>query len=67
MRQGKRLWSTQQTAAFLGLPTSTLYQLNSKGTGPRYFTVGRYCRYDPDDVTAWLNARASTPTAQVPA
>ena len=67
MRHTKRLWTTQKTAAFLELPTSTLYQLNSKGTGPRYFTVGRYCRYDPDDVIAWLNARASTPTTQVSA
>ena len=67
MRQNKRLWTLQRTAMYLELPTSTLYQMNSHGTGPRYFRVGRHCRYDPDDVAAWLDARASEPAARVPA
>ncbi len=54
-----RLWSTQETAEFLGLPRSTLHQLNYKGTGPRSYKVGRHRRYDPADVQAWLESRAS--------
>ncbi len=54
-----RLWSTRETAEFLGLPQSTLHQLTYKGTGPRSYKVGRHRRYDPSDVQAWLEARAS--------
>jgi predicted DNA-binding transcriptional regulator AlpA len=55
----ERLWSVQETARFLGLPVATLYQRNHKKTGPRSYKVGRYRRYDPGDVMAWLEARAS--------
>ncbi|HVA60197.1 MAG TPA: helix-turn-helix domain-containing protein [Mycobacteriales bacterium] len=48
------LWTHQETAAFLRIPDATLHQLNYKGTGPRSFKVGRYRRYDPLDVAAWL-------------
>ena len=54
-----RLWSVQETARFLDLPVATLYQMNHKKTGPRSYRVGRHRRYDPADVKAWLEARAS--------
>ena len=54
-----RMWSHQETADFLQLPASTLHQMNSKGSGPRSFRVGRYRRYDPRDVESWLATRAS--------
>jgi excisionase family DNA binding protein len=57
----ERLWSIRETAEFLGLPETTLYQLNSKGTGPRSYKVGKHRRYDPADVAAWLETRASRP------
>ncbi|HVU75160.1 MAG TPA: helix-turn-helix domain-containing protein [Mycobacteriales bacterium] len=53
------LWTHEETAAYLRLPPATLHQLNYKGTGPRSFKVGRYRRYDPADVAAWLASRAS--------
>ena len=53
------LWTHEETAAYLRLPPATLHQLNYKGTGPRSFKVGRYRRYDPADVAAWLATRAS--------
>jgi predicted DNA-binding transcriptional regulator AlpA len=56
----ERLWSHQETADFLQLPAATLHQMNSKGTGPRSYRLGRYRRYDPRDVEAWLEKRAST-------
>ena len=54
-----RLWTHEETAAFLGLSQATLHDLNYKRTGPRSFKVGRYRRYDPRDVAAWLGERAS--------
>ncbi len=54
-----RLWSLQELAEFLGLPTQSIYQMNWKGTGPRSFKVGRHRRYDPADVRQWLEARSS--------
>jgi predicted DNA-binding transcriptional regulator AlpA len=56
-----RMWTHQETAEFLGVPEGTLHQMNSKGTGPRSYRVGRYRRYDPRDIEVWLDARASSP------
>ena len=58
---GPRLWSLRETAEFLHIPVGTLYQLNHKRTGPRFFRIGRHCRYDPRDVMAWLATRAVVP------
>lgn len=57
-RLPERLWTLQETADFLSIPEATLYKLNHKHTGPRFFRVGRHCRYDPRDVLAWLSTRA---------
>lgn len=54
-----RLWTLQELAEFLGVPTQSIYQMNWKGTGPRSFKVGRHRRYDPRDVRQWLEARSS--------
>ena len=59
----ERLWSHAETATFLVLPEATLHQLNYKGTGPRSYKVGRHRRYDPADVVAWLESRASSPAS----
>lgn len=57
----ERLWSHGETATFLGIPEATLHQLNYKGTGPRSYKVGRHRKYDPAQVAAWLESRASGP------
>lgn len=59
----ERLWSHQETAEFLQIPPATLHQLNYKRTGPRSYRVGRHRRYDPADVKAWLDSRASDAVA----
>ena len=51
------LWTGQQVVDYLGVPIATLYAMNSKGTAPRRLCVGRYVRYRPEDVQAWLAAR----------
>ncbi|RPE34781.1 helix-turn-helix transcriptional regulator [Kitasatospora cineracea] len=58
-----RLWSHQEAAEFLGLTPATLHQINYRGTGPRSYKVGRLRKYDPADIAAWLNQRASQPSA----
>lgn len=49
-----RLWTTAETAYFLGIRVSTLYQLTYKGTGPCCYKVGKYRRYKPSEVMQWL-------------
>lgn len=51
-----RLMTVEEVAGFLCIPVNTLYQWRHKGTGPTAFRVGRFLRYDPDDVRVWLEA-----------
>ncbi|MGI8867656.1 MAG: helix-turn-helix transcriptional regulator [Mycobacteriales bacterium] len=48
----------EEVADYIGVPLATLYGWNSRGTGPRYFRVGRHCRYRWSDVEAWLESHA---------
>jgi len=59
----ERLWSCQETANFLGIAIATLYQLTYKGTGPRCYKVGKYRRFKPVEVLAWVNAQLVERTA----
>ncbi|MFF3989361.1 helix-turn-helix transcriptional regulator [Streptomyces sp. NPDC001797] len=45
----------EDLVTLLRLPSvETVYQWRRKGVGPRGFRVGRYLRFDPDDVRAWV-------------
>jgi excisionase family DNA binding protein len=55
-----RMWTHEETAAFLGIKEQTLYFLNHKGRGPKYYKIGRYCRYRSADVEQWLETRCTT-------
>ncbi len=37
------------------------------GIGPKFIKVGRLVRYDPDDVTAWINTRRVQSTSEATA
>ena len=50
------LWTVQDVAAYLRVPVQTLYSWRSSGTGPPARRVGKYLRYQPDDVVDWLKA-----------
>ena len=54
-----RLWSLSDVSAFLGVPVATIYHWRSLGSGPPGYRVGRYVRYDPDQVRAWLVSQAA--------
>lgn len=51
------LWTVEETAAYLRVPETTLYQWRYLDTGPKSGRVGRYVRYDPADVIAWFHAQ----------
>jgi excisionase family DNA binding protein len=48
------LLSPAQLSAYAGVPLATIYQMNSRGTGPRRIRVGKHVRYRKSDVDAWL-------------
>ncbi|WP_433138694.1 helix-turn-helix transcriptional regulator [Actinomadura nitritigenes] len=47
----------EQLAEREGVPIETVYQWNSRGTGPRRMKIGRYVRYRLADVIAWENTQ----------
>ncbi|WP_369801055.1 helix-turn-helix transcriptional regulator [Nocardiopsis sp. SBT366] len=51
------LWSVTDTAAYLRVPPKTLYEWRYKGDGPPSHRVGRYVRYVPAEVHAWVTSR----------
>lgn len=51
-----RLWGVQDVSDFLGVPVKTLYTWRHHGYGPKGRRVGRYVRYDPDDVREWFES-----------
>ena len=50
------LWDTPTTAAYLDVPEGTLDQWAYLGRGPVFSKVGRYRRYRPTDVEAYVDA-----------
>lgn len=53
-----RLWSVDDVGAYLGVPVGTIYQWRTKGYGPIGVRVGRFVRFRPADVYAWIAALA---------
>ncbi|NLT54228.1 MAG: helix-turn-helix domain-containing protein [Actinomycetales bacterium] len=55
----ERLWSVQDVAVYLGVPVKTIYQWRTRNYGPKGRPVGRYLRYEPEDVVAWFKSRGT--------
>ncbi|EHR52144.1 hypothetical protein SacmaDRAFT_3946 [Saccharomonospora marina XMU15] len=49
-----KLWTIHDLADYLGIPINTLYQWRTKGYGPTGRRIGKYVRYRPQDVDAWV-------------
>lgn len=49
-----RLWSTRDVARYLGVSINTIYGWRAEGVGPVGHRVGKYVRYLPEDVRAWV-------------
>lgn len=56
-RAEEGLWSVKDTAAYLRVPPKTLYEWRYKGDGPPSHRIGRYVRYVPAEVHAWVRTR----------
>lgn len=54
----KRLLTVEEVADLLAVPAQTLYRWRYTRTGPPATRVGKYLRYDPDTLKAWLDSRA---------
>jgi excisionase family DNA binding protein len=59
-----RLLTVQELADLLQVPPKTIYAWRYKRTGPTAVPVGKYLRFRPEDVAAWLEARAEPPRAE---
>lgn len=59
------LLSAKQLAHILQISLDTLARWRTTGEGPAFHHVGRYVRYSPVDVNAWLAARRTTSTTRV--
>ena len=54
-----RLLSAQELSDFLQVPVKTIYRWRRQGDGPKAMRVGRYLRFDLDEVWAWLEERTA--------
>ncbi len=58
----ERAIDTREVSRLLGLAAVTLAQLRQRGSGPRFFRVGRQVRYRLGDVLSYRDARTVTST-----
>jgi excisionase family DNA binding protein len=49
--------TVQDVAEYLRVPVQALYSWRSQGSGPPARRVGKYLRYDPDEVMQWWRDR----------
>jgi excisionase family DNA binding protein len=52
-----RLLSVEEVAGMLQVPVQTIYQWRLRGLGPPSMRVGRYVRFDPADLSRWIEGR----------
>lgn len=50
----ERLLTPEDVAELLGVPVRTVLDWRHRGIGPYGIRVGRYVRYHPDEVEAWI-------------
>jgi len=55
----EQLLSVEQLAQLLQVPAKTIYEWRCRGEGPTGLRIGRYLRFDPADVAAWIDSRKS--------
>ncbi|WP_370934895.1 helix-turn-helix domain-containing protein [Amycolatopsis sp. cg13] len=57
------LWSPDELATFLGIPSKTLRDWRFKGYGPSWMKIGKHVRYRPETVRRWLETLHGTTEA----
>lgn len=51
------LWTVEDVAALLQVPVKTIYEWRRHRKGPDATRVGKYLRFDPQDVRDWLKSQ----------
>jgi excisionase family DNA binding protein len=59
---GEALLTSEEVAELLRVPARTLDRWAYRGEGPPFGRIGRYRRYDPEDLRRWINGRKSATT-----
>jgi excisionase family DNA binding protein len=59
--ESESLATTAEVAAFLQIPSKTLYRWRYMGKGPPAYRVGRHLRFRWVDVNAWLDEQGRGP------
>ncbi len=54
-----KLLSVDELADYLGVPSNTVYQWRKTGKGPRGYRIGKYVRFRPDEVDAWIDGQVT--------
>jgi len=57
MKDVNELWTVHEVATYLRVPVATIYQWRHRRCGPPGHRVGRYVRFDPDEVRTWFATR----------
>ena len=61
----EHLLNTAEVAKILGYKEVGMIRMRQLGTGPAYFKQGRYVKYKPSDVEAWVNANMHNQQSEV--
>lgn len=65
----KKLLTSREVAAMLGIAEITVREWRYKGKGPKFIklegTIRGHVRYDPDDVQAYIDKYSVQPAAEV--
>jgi len=54
------LFGIRELAAHLGIPVTTVRYWQRKGLGPPALRLGKYLKWRPADVDAWLETKKAT-------
>jgi excisionase family DNA binding protein len=63
MSAADALLGPKDVASRLGVPISWVYSAAEAGTLPS-FKIGKYRRFDPREIAAWLEQRRQRPTTE---
>lgn len=58
------LLNTAQAAEYIGVKHNTLEVWRTYGKSPKFYKVGRLCKYRLSDLDAWLEQQARSSTSQ---
>ena len=59
--------TVQEAAAHLGLSDSLLNQYRVSGKGPAFYKMGKFVRYDRDEIECWARSRRYKSTSEAAA